>query len=238
MPVLVEADKMGPVDVAVIAFEGSDFSGDVAPVLADLQASGTVKVIDMAFVRKASDGSTSIVELADEPVAGAFERLADTQIELLSEADLTDLAGALAPDSAAMVIVWENRWASRFASAIRESHGRVAMLERIPQENVERAISALEEEQSIGTAEELAAAERSAWYARMVLCVSCLPCSHRWTQDSQARHLASPRAISTSGWKKARTRSSPASTASRCRCPLTGSARSTRTQSRPPTALS
>jgi hypothetical protein len=97
MPVILEADKMGPVDVAVIAFEGSDFSGDVAPALADLQASGTVKVIDMAFVRKAADGSTSIVELADERVAGAFERLAGPQVELLSEADLSDLAGGGGP---------------------------------------------------------------------------------------------------------------------------------------------
>lgn len=175
MPVVLEADKMGPVDVAVIAFEGSDFSGDVAPALADLQASGTVQVIDMAFVRKAADGSTSIVELADEPLARAFEQLADTQVELLSEADLSDLAGGLAPDSAAMVVVWENRWAARFASAIRESHGQVAMIERIPQENVERAINALEEEGSIGASEELAATERSGWYARMVLCVPYSP---------------------------------------------------------------
>lgn len=179
MPVVLEADKLGPVDVAVIAFEGSDFSSDVAPALADLQASGTVQVIDIAFVRKATDGSTSIAELADEPVAGAFKQLADTQVELLSEADLSDLAGALAPDSAAMVVVWENRWAARFASAIRESHGRVAMIERIPQENVERAISALEDEPSVGAAEELSAPERSAWYARMVVCVLCLPSSHR-----------------------------------------------------------
>ena len=36
-------------------------------------------------------------------------------------------------------------WAARFASSVRASHGQVAMLERIPQENVERAITALEE---------------------------------------------------------------------------------------------
>ena len=179
MPVVLEADEMGPVDVAVIAFEGSDFSSEVAPALADLQASGTVQVIDMAFVRKAADGSTSIVELADEPVAGAFKQLAGPQVELLSEADLSDLAGGLAPESAAMVVVWANRWAARFASAIRESHGRVAMIERIPQENVERAINALQEEQSTGADDELAPPERSAWYARMVSCVQCLPCSHR-----------------------------------------------------------
>ncbi len=154
MPVVLEADKIGPVDVAVIAFDGSEFNDEVAPALAELQASGTVKVIDMAFVRKAADGSTSIVEIADDTVGEVFERLTDFQVDLLSEADLADLADALTPETSAMVVVWENSWAARFAADVRASHGRVAMLERIPQENVERAISALDEEPSITAVEE------------------------------------------------------------------------------------
>lgn len=145
MPVLLQADKMGPVDVAMIAFDGSDLNGEVAPILADLQASGTVRVIDIAFLRKSADGSTSILELADEGVADVFERITDSQVHLLSEADLSDLARTLAPESSAMVVVWENSWAAKFESAVRKSHGRVAMLERIPRENVERALTALEE---------------------------------------------------------------------------------------------
>src|SRR6266567_5415590 len=145
---LLQADRIGPVDVAVIAFDGNDFNGDIAPALADLQASGTVNVIDLAFVRKGADGSTAIVEVADDAVAAAFDRIADSQFDLLSEADLTDLARGLEPESAAMVVVWENSWAARFATAVRQSHGRVAMLERIPHENVERAITALEEQES------------------------------------------------------------------------------------------
>jgi len=39
--------------------------------------------------------------------------------------------------------------------------------------------NALEDEPSAGAVEELATPERSAWYVRMVLCVSCLPFSHR-----------------------------------------------------------
>jgi hypothetical protein len=142
---LLQADRIGPVDVAVIAFDGNDFNGDIAPALADLQASGTVNVIDLAFVRKDADGSTAIVEIADDAVASAFEPIADSQFDLLSEADLTDLATGLEPASSAMVVVWENSWAARFASAVRQSHGRVTMLERIPHENVERAITALQE---------------------------------------------------------------------------------------------
>ncbi len=141
----LQSEKIGPVDVAVIAFEGSEFNGDVTPALADLQASGTVQVIDLAFVRKDAEGNTSIFELSDESIADTFGQITESQFDLLSEADLTDIASGLEPSSAAMVIVWENSWAARFASAIRECHGRVAMLERIPRENVERAIIALEE---------------------------------------------------------------------------------------------
>ncbi len=136
---------MGPVDVAVITFDRSEPDRELAPVLADLQASGIVKVLDLAFVRKMADGTTSITELADISVASAFERIAQDQVELLSEADLTELAAALAPASSAMVVVWENSWAARLAAAVRSSSGRLAMLERIPPENVDRAISALEE---------------------------------------------------------------------------------------------
>ncbi len=58
----LQSEKIGPVDVAVISFEGGEFNGDVAPALSDLQASGTVQVIDLAFVRKDADGVTSIIE--------------------------------------------------------------------------------------------------------------------------------------------------------------------------------
>lgn len=140
----LQSEKIGPVDVAVIAFEGTEFDDGLAPALADLQASGTVHVIDLAFVRKDGNGNTSIIELADDSVSDVFDQITDSQFDLLSEADLTDIAHGLEPSSAAMVIVWENSWATRFASAIQESRCRVAMLERIPRDNVERAITALE----------------------------------------------------------------------------------------------
>jgi hypothetical protein len=141
----LQSQKIGPVDVAVIAFEGSEFNADVAPALTDLQVSGTVQVIDIAFVRKDAHGSTSIIELADEEVCEIFDQITDSQFDLLSEADLTDIATGLDPSTAAMVVVWENSWAARFCSAIRACHCRVAMMERIPRENVERAITALYE---------------------------------------------------------------------------------------------
>jgi hypothetical protein len=146
MPAGLQADSIGPVDVAVIAFDGNQFNGDVAPALAALHDSGTVRVIDLAFVRKEADGTTSFIEVGDADVAAAFERVNNTQFDLLSDEDLTEIADGLQPSSSAMVIVWENSWLARFATAVRESNGSVLALERIPRENVLRAVAALDED--------------------------------------------------------------------------------------------
>ncbi len=145
MPADLDVDSVGPVDVAVILFEGNKFSGDVAPALAELNDSGTVRIIDFAFVRKETDGSASVVEAGDAEVADLFDFHA-TQFDLLSEEDLMDIAGDLDANSSALVIVWENRWAARLATAVRASHGRLISQDRIPRETVLRAIAALDEE--------------------------------------------------------------------------------------------
>jgi hypothetical protein len=145
MPAALQADTIGPVDVAVISFTGNEISADVAPALADLQASGVVRLIDLAFLRKNADGITSVVEVADPALAEAFDWASGSQVDLLNDADLASLAGAIQPGSSALVVVWENSWAARLATAVRESRGQLTAFERIPHENVAAAITALDE---------------------------------------------------------------------------------------------
>ena len=142
----LQVDAIGPVDVAVIMFEGNRFNGDVAPALADLQRQGTVRIIDTAFVLKGSDGTASVVEVEDADVAEAFEQVTGSQLDLLNDEDLNEIAAGLPPGSSALVVVWENSWAARFAGAVRESHGQLVAFERIPGDIVLRAVAALEEE--------------------------------------------------------------------------------------------
>jgi hypothetical protein len=143
---VLDVNAIGPVDVAVIRFDSGEFSDDVAPALSELDRSGTVHIIDLAFVRKEADESVSCLEATDERVGRAFAGLADTQLDLLSDSDIDKIADGLDPGSSAMVIVWENSWAARLAAALRSSHGQMVAQERIPRENVLRAIAALNEE--------------------------------------------------------------------------------------------
>jgi uncharacterized membrane protein len=139
-------DSIGPVDVAIVLFEGNEFNGDVAPAIAELQQNGTVRIIDIAFVIKDADGNGAVLELQDEGIAEAFEAITEEQFELLSQEELDEIADTLEPNSSALVIVWENTWAARLGAAVRNSNGQVIVMERIPREAVLAAIAALDEE--------------------------------------------------------------------------------------------
>jgi uncharacterized membrane protein len=139
------SDSIGPVDVAIVLFEGNEFNGDVAPAIAELQQNGTVRIIDIAFVIKDADGNGAVLELQDEGIAEAFEAITEEQFELLSQEELDEIADTLEPNSSALVIVWENSWAARLGAAVRNSKGQVIVMERIPREAVEAAIAALDE---------------------------------------------------------------------------------------------
>jgi uncharacterized membrane protein len=139
-------DSVGPVDVAVVLFEGNQFNGQVAPALAELQQSGTVRIIDLAFLTRDAQGNAAFVEVEDADVAEAFSGITESQLDLLNDEELMAMAQGLDPESSAMVVVWENTWASRLASAIRGSGGELISYLRIPRDTVVAAIEALEEE--------------------------------------------------------------------------------------------
>ena len=127
-------DELGPVDYIVVEFPGNKFTGEIAPALGDLVDRELVKVLDLVFVTKAADGHIEGFELEDldEGIAGEIEQLEMDIVHVLSEDDVVALAGAMEPDSSAALLVWENRWAAPFASAVRHSGGQLVASGRIP----------------------------------------------------------------------------------------------------------
>ena len=54
---------------------------------------------------------------------------------------MLEIGAALDPDSSAMIVVWEDLWAARFASAVLAAGGVLVDLQRIPAEAVEAAVT-------------------------------------------------------------------------------------------------
>ena len=144
-----ETDVLGPVDYLVIEFpaEKANFSGEMAAELKSLVDRELVRVLDLLLLRKDLDGSVEAVELEDAPEGDVGELLsleADVAM-LLAAADIESIGMALEPGSRAAVLVYENRWAAPFGSAVRRSGGQLVANGRIPTQALLAAVGAGDE---------------------------------------------------------------------------------------------
>lgn len=134
---------LGPVEYALIAFEGNKFTGDIVPALAELVDAGLVHIIDLVFIMKDEDGSVLTVEMEDLPaeVCDAFAELEYEIDDMVNSDDLLYEAELLEPGTAAALIVWENLWAMKFAEAVRAAGGYLADYARVPADLAEAAMA-------------------------------------------------------------------------------------------------
>jgi uncharacterized membrane protein len=130
--------EIGPVEYMIVAFPGNKFRGEIAPALADLVESETIRIIDLAFVGKDADGDVVAFELSDldDDVQEKINALDPQAGGLLNDDDLMAAAEELEPNSSAALLVWEDLWAAKVAQAIRDADGVVLDIERIPHEVV------------------------------------------------------------------------------------------------------
>jgi hypothetical protein len=133
--------EIGPVDYLIVAFPGNKFRGEIAPALADLVESGTIRIIDAAFVGKTENGDTMTFELTelDPDVQEALDKAGIEVGGLFNEDDLQAAADELEPNTSAALLVWENVWAREVAQAMRDAGGVLLDFERLPHEVVQAA---------------------------------------------------------------------------------------------------
>lgn len=139
-----DPDDLGPVDVAVVAIRGEVTAG-VAQALAGLHRDGVLRVLDLAVIRKAEDGTPEYLEADEAGLGDAFAWLGDEELDLLSDEDLAAIGEGVDAGSSGLVVVWENAWARDLASALRAEHGSLVMHERVPRETVVAALAALDD---------------------------------------------------------------------------------------------
>ena len=142
-------DVLGPVDYLVVEFpaDKANFSGEMATELTSLVDRELVRVLDLLLLRKDLDGSVAVDELrdVDESNVGQLQSLETDLALLLAEEDVEEIGKVLEPGNIAAVLVYENRWAAPFASAVRRSGGQLVADGRIPTQALLAAIEADEE---------------------------------------------------------------------------------------------
>jgi uncharacterized membrane protein len=143
--------ELGPVQLLVLGFTGGEFKGEIRAELDRLREHDVVRVLDVAAVRKDSDGNIERLQLSDLSVeeaeelgayAGALLGFGVGGDEETAEAGavlgigagadghiLTDdmdhwyIDDAIPPDTAAAVALLEHRWAIPLRESIRNANG-------------------------------------------------------------------------------------------------------------------
>lgn len=142
-----EQEQLGPVDVVVIGYPpGAPMTGEAVPIFLDLVDRGIIRVLDALFVRKEEDGTFSGFDLAelDEESVGDLYAFAGATTGLLDDDDAALAAAEIAPGSAAVMIVYENRWAAPFIGAVRRNGGVLIASQRIGAQELIAALDAAE----------------------------------------------------------------------------------------------
>ena len=144
-----DVDELGPVDYIVVEFPGSKFNGEIAPALKDLVDRGIIRVLDIVILQKDDKGTLEVAELSDldESEVGSIRDYETELAMLLSEDDVIAVAEAIEPGTTAAVLVWENKWAVPFATAVRHSGGLLVASGRIPIQAIAAAIEADDEDE-------------------------------------------------------------------------------------------
>ena len=130
---------LGPVQLLVVGFDRSDFSGELLAELERLRESDVVRVIDLLVVHKGADGVVRRLHHSDltageaegaGAIVGALIGLGATRVEaagghLADEEEFWSLDEAIRNDSAAAIALVEHRWAIGTRDAIRAAGGVV-----------------------------------------------------------------------------------------------------------------
>ena len=139
------SEELGPIDIVVIAYPAdAPMSGEAIPIVMDLVERGIIRVLDVLVVMQNEDGTFSGFEASDLDAdsVGDLKVFEGASTGLLGEDDVATASEALEPGSAAVMIVYENRWAAPFAAAVRRNGGVVVDNQRIPVQDLMEALDA------------------------------------------------------------------------------------------------
>ena len=141
---MTTTDAHGPIDFVLIEFAADALSG--AAQLAELVERGTIRLYDLVVVRKDDAGNLTRIPLDDPDarVLGGYDAFAGAQSGLLGDEDLATAAEALAANTLAALVVYENAWAIPFVAAALDGGGNLVASVRIPAQDVMATLDELD----------------------------------------------------------------------------------------------
>ena len=141
-----EEAGMGPISYLIVEFPGNKMTGEGFVELVKLVDLGLIRVLDLVFFTRDDDGSTRAIALADLDGDGQLDLAVfeGASSGMVDESDLADAANAITPGSSAGILIFENRWAMPFVSALRRADAQLVAAGYIPPDTVLASLDATE----------------------------------------------------------------------------------------------
>lgn len=139
---------LGPIEVLVVGFPGSQFNGEILPEIERLIENNTISLVDGLLLQKEADGEVSFTEfeeLGSNADAAMLTNLMNQVESLISDEDVFELAEALEPNSSAAILVFEHTWFKPLRDNIIASNGILVNNFRVPGLVVEELLAELAE---------------------------------------------------------------------------------------------
>ena len=143
----MDDDVLGPIDYLAVEYPDGLMTGEGFELVLDLVERDIIRVLDLEFVAKSSDGTVQKVALADIEHSGTVDVTLwqGASSGLLDQSDLDTLSAAIQPGSLAGILVYENVWATPLMKALDASTARLVGYDRIM---VDDLVAALDESES------------------------------------------------------------------------------------------
>jgi hypothetical protein len=141
-----QQEPLGPISYVIVEFPGNKMTGAGFSSLVDLVDRGLIRILDLRFVTRSTDGSMQFVDLQDVDHDGTFDVAVFDGVSsgLLDESDMADATSVIEPGSSAGILIFENRWATPFTQALRRGNAQLVAAGYIPQDALAAALDATE----------------------------------------------------------------------------------------------
>ena len=143
--------ELGPVDYLIVEWPpGKEPTGEGLDEIVRLSDLGIIRVLDLAFVTKGEDGTVAGLAIADIDGDGQLDlaQFEGASSGLLGQDDYDEASAALEPGASAAILLFENRWAAPFVSAMRRVGADVIASGRIPADEVVAMLDELETQEA------------------------------------------------------------------------------------------
>jgi hypothetical protein len=127
---MTDVEEMGPIDYVVVEWPSRQPHGEAMPHLIELCDTGVIRLLDLVFMQKDDSGAITILEVSD--LDDEFAEFEGARSGLLDDDDIDEAAKVLQPGTSAALLMWENRWAAPFATALRRNGAQLVASGRVP----------------------------------------------------------------------------------------------------------